>query len=522
MLRARHWFGFVFILLVPMPTRAEVVALGTWIEVGASTAPDVDDPIYPALAVREDGVFVVAWPADDGTNFSNSLVFRVFEADGSPRTGVVLITDAALTSRACVAFGAEDRFTVVWATDEARLEARSFTVDGAAVGPAIDLPVDTSGVATGECDMVPAQSGGSLLVYSTLWDFGTWIGSVRSRLLDVDGEIAGPEWIVAQNLVPYLDIPRDPVVTRGPDGLLAAWVALTLQGELGASRTFAGALSEVGAPTGLQHALTNDSWHIAAAPLPGNRYLVSSLREDLVVNPGVFGTRVDGQGAPVAAATQVAGAAHYLSRVGIASHGTRVAFAWHDAGSAQVLAHQLDGNAIPLPGVVVLNQGTEAKSNGVQLAMTPTGRIVAAWSSFPQPSPSATWRIQARVAELGCIDADGDGYYVEGVTCGASDCADDDPLVHPGALDVPGDGVDSDCNPATPGGCSPTVAEASVAGGSSSGRGVPLDLLLVAFGFVAVDRARRGVSTRSRSNSAKLGNGWKGVSSLPSSKPSPM
>ncbi len=504
MLRTRCWFPFVLGLFVAAAARAEVVPLGTWIEVGASTAPDVDDPIYPALAVRDDGVFVVVWPADDGTDFSNSFVFRVFEADGSPRTGEVLITDTALANRACVAFGAEDRFTVAWATDEARLEARSFTVDGAALGAAIDLPVDTSGVATGECDMVPAQGGGSLLVYATLWDFGTWIGSVRSRLLDVDGEIAGPERIVARNLVPYLDIPRDPVVTRGSNGLLAAWYALTLDGSNGRSRTFAGALAEDGAPTGLQHAIADDSWHVAAAPLPTNQFLVSSLREDLVVNPEILATRVSPQGAPVAAAAQVAGAAHYLSRVAVASHGTRIAFAWHDAGSAQVLSHQLDPNAVPLPGVVVLNQGTEARSTGVRLAMTPTGRIVAAWSSFPQTPPSATWRIQARVAELGCTDADGDGYFVEGETCGAADCADDDPLVHPGAFDVPGDGVDSDCNAATPGGCRPTVAEAAVADGSSSRGVVPLDLVLVALGWAAIARVRHGVRSPFR-NGVKLG-----------------
>ena len=46
---------------------------------------------------------------------------------------------------------------------------------------------------------------------------------------------------------------------------------------------------------------------------------------------------------------------------------------------------------------------------------------------------------------IACTDADGDGYNIEGGDCGAIDCNDNDPAVHPGATEVC-NGIDDDCN----------------------------------------------------------------------------
>jgi len=43
-----------------------------------------------------------------------------------------------------------------------------------------------------------------------------------------------------------------------------------------------------------------------------------------------------------------------------------------------------------------------------------------------------------------CWDEDGDGYQDE--ACGGTDCDDSDPTVHPGAVEIQGDGIDSNCN----------------------------------------------------------------------------
>ena len=47
---------------------------------------------------------------------------------------------------------------------------------------------------------------------------------------------------------------------------------------------------------------------------------------------------------------------------------------------------------------------------------------------------------------LTCTDADGDGYSIEGGSCGAMDCDDNNAEINPGALELCGDGVDNNCD----------------------------------------------------------------------------
>ena len=46
----------------------------------------------------------------------------------------------------------------------------------------------------------------------------------------------------------------------------------------------------------------------------------------------------------------------------------------------------------------------------------------------------------------GCTDVDGDGYSIEGGSCGPVDCNDNDETVNPGAAEICGDTIDNNCN----------------------------------------------------------------------------
>ncbi len=105
-----------------------------------------------------------------------------------------------------------------------------------------------------------------------------------------------------------------------------------------------------------------------------------------------------------------------------------------------------------------------------------------------------------------CTDADHDGYSVEGGACGPVDCLDTNPNVHPGATEIPGNGLDDDCNPATPGACQPQLAEAaSGSGGGQGGSGLGewLAASLVMWG--GLRSMRRGRRQSSRASCVSVG-----------------
>ncbi len=96
-----------------------------------------------------------------------------------------------------------------------------------------------------------------------------------------------------------------------------------------------------------------------------------------------------------------------------------------------------------------------------------------------------------------CTDNDGDGYGNPGsASCSAgsaTDCDDGNANVNPGKTEIPGNGVDDDCNAATPGGCQQQLAEAGN-GVAPERAQAPLDFALyfaAAAGLIVSLRARR-------------------------------
>jgi len=101
-----------------------------------------------------------------------------------------------------------------------------------------------------------------------------------------------------------------------------------------------------------------------------------------------------------------------------------------------------------------------------------------------------------------CVDEDGDGYtkYAAAAGCvhAGLDCDDFAPGVHPGAEEIPGNGIDDDCDPATPDApdtpwAAATISASGSADGAQSGVSVASNLvalLLLPLAVLAI--LRRG------------------------------
>jgi len=85
------------------------------------------------------------------------------------------------------------------------------------------------------------------------------------------------------------------------------------------------------------------------------------------------------------------------------------------------------------------------------LRVTESGHVVRIGERYT-PETSYDF-LTFNLAPPPCVDADGDGYGdPASITCGHSalDCNDTDPAVNPGAEEIPGNGIDDDCDPNSP------------------------------------------------------------------------
>ncbi len=108
--------------------------IGPEFAVNTTTA---NDQMAPAIAVAADGHYVVVWQSDRQDGSKNGVYARVFNADGSARTGEILINNNKTDEQMLpsVAIDASGRFVVAWQSYDTNalsydIYARSYNADG--------------------------------------------------------------------------------------------------------------------------------------------------------------------------------------------------------------------------------------------------------------------------------------------------------------------------------------------------------------------------------------------------------
>jgi hypothetical protein len=128
--------------------------------------------VTPALAMRADGAFVIAWYRDGGS--APVVMARSFAANGQPKAEPVMLVDASQTYSAysglALALHGAGQMTLFWPTAQSpsrntRVVGRRFAADGTPVAPAFE--VDPGNFGTGPHAGTDAV-GNSVLVWSGL------------------------------------------------------------------------------------------------------------------------------------------------------------------------------------------------------------------------------------------------------------------------------------------------------------------------------------------------------------------
>jgi len=107
----------------------------------------------------------------------------------------------------------------------------------------------------------------------------------------------------------------------------------------------------------------------------------------------------------------------------------------------------LDGDGYGSPGDASCPHGAATDCNDSNAAVNPGATEIPGNGIDDDCNPATS----------DCKDLDGDGYGNPASAACAHpqlDCNDANAAVNPGATEIPGNGIDDDCNPATPGGCS--------------------------------------------------------------------
>ncbi|MCZ2342316.1 MAG: cadherin-like domain-containing protein [Bacteroidales bacterium] len=293
-----------------------------------------------SVAVAPDGHYVVVWQGN-GPGDTNGVFARIFEKDGTSRTGDILVNTSVAGSQSLPAVDMDPNgnFVVTWTGDGTNNDVffQRFDRNGTRVGLATLVNTYLTGTQTSPT-VAYTSTGGFIIAWAGAGSAAETNGIYAQRYSS-DGKVAGTNILVNTTTAGIQSTPSIAVDAKG--NFLIAWQSDTGDGD--GSGVFARRFASTGAATSSEFRLNATTTGDQTAPV----------------------VRYDASGNFVAA--------------------------WQgpDADGTGIFARRFAGNGTPLSAEIALNTVTAGAQSAPTLAVSRSGHYVVLWQSENQDGDQA-------------------------------------------------------------------------------------------------------------------------------------
>jgi hypothetical protein len=364
---------------------------------------------YPTLgrgvARAPDGRFVVAWTQPYGSNYG--VAARRYDADGTPAAGQFQVTTHTTFPQyhPAIAMADDGSFVIVWERDQFGIFGRRFDATGAPAGGEFQVNAFTTNYSL-YLPSVSSAADGSFVV---VW-YDANYEDVRGRRFDASGAALGPDFHVASYTTERQN--RPDVAMAADGGFVVTWESYTPEDDHGGgirARRF----DATGAPLGPEFAVntytTNEQIRPAVSVAGDQGFVVAwdSWQQD-GSGYAVQGRRYDATGTPLGPEFQVnaytTGMQEYPDVAADDDRGFVVLWRGSQDGSYRsVHARRFDASGLATTGDLLVNTYTTGFQQYQSVATDGAGNYIVVWYT-PHPADSAD-----TVGQRFCVDEDSDG-----------------------------------------------------------------------------------------------------------------
>ena len=343
-----------------------------------------------SVATDANGNYVVAWRTAVA-GVSDQVFARLFNSDGTPRTGDLLVSSEpapaanAVTELPTVGMADNGRFVVGWAST-AGPKVRVYAADGAPVTAAVVVAASSSTVGNHFADLAVDADGDFVVVYgqstkSKNWGWGT--PAVKAQRFTAAGAPTGKVISVA-SLTLYNGLQSVAMTDAGAfavvyDDAANGTTGVYAQRYSASGQKVGGLITVAAAP------YDSTVWQSNIAMAGGGDFVVSWYSKG---SAGDFARVYNADGTPAGQAVQVSqGGMEKQTGLAIDDGGT-VTLAWTDTrgvsfsnGAGEVRVRRLTA-AGGLMRDTLANATTPGSQRTPGMAATPAGGFIAAWQGY--------------------------------------------------------------------------------------------------------------------------------------------